>query len=97
MSAAVSFPDPLRGFIAEQSLGVKKPILTIVPDAPVCEHIASLVRKNVLCGRGIVEWELRTAPGVRFPPEVLETIAARVEDGRLYGVDPCWRIDVRQS
>jgi hypothetical protein len=97
MTGISSLAPPLQGFIVEQGLGRKRPFTTIVPDAPHCEHIGAMLRKGLTCGRGMIEWELRTPPGVRFSPETLAAVADRIEDGRFEGIDPCWRVEVRES
>lgn len=97
MTALAHLAEPLQAYIIEQDLGRRKPVSMLQPDVPCCEHIAALLRKGVTSGRGLIEWELRTPPGVRFPPETLQKVAERIEDGRFFGIDPCWRVDVRES
>ncbi len=90
------YANPFKGIMVELELGQRGRIETIVPDGDECDHIARLLRKGCLSGIGLLQWELRTAPGVRFPQEQLDEIAASVEEACLSGTDPCWRIEVRR-
>jgi hypothetical protein len=96
MSTLAQFANPLDGMMVELSLGRRGSIDVIVPDGDECDHIASLLRKGCTMGIGILQWDLRTAPGVRFPQDRLDAIAGEVEEGIMRGTDPCWRVDVRR-
>ncbi|RYY10550.1 MAG: hypothetical protein EON55_16115 [Alphaproteobacteria bacterium] len=90
------YANPFKGIMVELELGQRGKVQTTVPDGDECDHIALLLRRGVTNGIGLLQWELRTAPGVRFPQEQLDEIAATVEEGCLTGTDPCWRIIVRR-
>ena len=90
------YENPLLGFLIDLELGQRGKVQTTVPDGDECDHVARLLRKGVTHGIGILQWDLRTGPGVRFPQDRLDEIAACVEEGCLSGIDPCWRIVVRR-
>lgn len=96
MSDLAQFANPLDGMMVELSLGRRGCVDKVVPNGDECDHIASLLRKGVTVGIGILQWDLRTAPGVRFPQDRLDAIAAEVEEGAMHGIDPCWRVEVRR-
>jgi len=95
MTSLAQYANPVVGMMAESELGKRGQILRKVPSGDQCDHIAALLRRGLTRGVGVVQWELRTSPGVKFPQDLLDLVAASVEEACLNGTEPCWRVEVR--
>lgn len=91
------YANPIDCYIVQQEVGMRGVVDDTAPDGDEVDHIAALLRKGLTRGRGLVEWELRTAPGVKLNQEQLNDVAYWVEEGSSSGVDPDWRIVIRRQ
>jgi hypothetical protein len=91
------FANPIDGYFVQQEVGMRGTVDDTAPDGDEVDHIAALLRKGLTRGRGLVEWELRTALGVKLTQDQLNDAAYWVEEGVSSGSDPDWRIVIRRQ
>ena len=96
-----SLPDnPFEAYRLEKELRKKPQPCHTVADCDQIEHIAKLLRNGVTRGIGILDWEVRTAPGQTLTPQNLHDIANDVEEGYRGPINPdfkpAWRLEIKQ-
>ncbi len=90
------YADPIVAFLAEAELGRRGSIQHIAPDENQVDAITTMLRRGVTNGVGMLRWTLRTPVGVKYDQDTLNQIAEAIEEGYVSGLDPDWRIEIRQ-
>lgn len=87
------YSSPLEIIKDTAALGQRGRVQEIAFSEDQAEHIASLLRRGLTQGWGLVQWSLRSLPGYKFDQAELDEIANLVSECFSSGTN--WRLEIR--